>query len=235
LENAGEQNRQMNNDKAAQQQFVFEGDELVSVMEALLFASGDALDIKEIAKALSIHPDAAQAAVERLASQYDYHRRGLSVVRFGQKVQLATRREYGAVIEKLFFSGGRQSLSQSALETLAIIAYRQPVTRLDVEMIRGVRCEYAVASLAGKGLIHEVGRKDTLGRPILYGTTDAFLRHFAIESLDDLPSLDQFALLAEGKAQVPADEFEALERSMEASDEGGSGEDAPEAKITEAL
>ncbi|MEF9973603.1 MAG: SMC-Scp complex subunit ScpB, partial [Clostridia bacterium] len=81
----------------------------------------------------------------------------------------------------------QQSLSQAAMETLSIIAYRQPVTKSDIEKVRGVKCDYSVQSLVGKGLIEEVGRRETLGRPILYATTDAFLRHFGIETLDQLP------------------------------------------------
>lgn len=90
-------------------------------------------------------------------------------------------------IEKLLQPIQKQSLSQAALETLAVVAYKQPVTRLDIEAVRGVKCDYSVQSLMNKGLIEEVGRKETLGRPILYGTTDAFLSHFGLTSLEDLP------------------------------------------------
>ena len=85
----------------------------------------------------------------------------------------------------------KQTLSQAALETLSIIAYRQPITRNEIEQIRGVRCEYVVSSLMTKGLIREVGRKESIGRPILFGTTDLFLRHFSLENLSDLPNREE--------------------------------------------
>ena len=121
------------------------------------------------------------------ASDYDYNRRGICLKRFGSHIQLSTRPDYAPQIEKLLQPIQKQSLSQAALETLAVVAYKQPVTRLDIEAVRGVKCDYSVQSLMNKGLIEEVGRKETLGRPILYGTTDAFLSHFGLTSLEDLP------------------------------------------------
>ena len=112
---------------------------------------------------------------------------GICLKRFGSHIQLSTRPDYAPQIEKLLQPIQKQSLSQAALETLAVVAYKQPVTRLDIEAVRGVKCDYSVQSLMNKGLIEEVGRKETLGRPILYGTTDAFLSHFGLTSLEDLP------------------------------------------------
>ena len=127
------------------------------------------------------------AAADELASDYDYNRRGICLKRFGSHIQLSTRAEFAPYVERLLQPIQKQSLSQSALETLAVVAYRQPVTRLEIEAVRGVKCDYSVQSLVNKGLIQEVGRKEALGRPILYGTTEAFLSHFGIETLDDLP------------------------------------------------
>ena len=123
-------------------------------------------------------------------------RRGLRLLRFGAHVQLATRPDYAPYVEKLLQPVQKQSLSQAVMETLAVIAYRQPVTKAEIEQIRGVKCDYSVQSLTAKGLIEEVGRKETLGRPILYGTTDAFLRHFCISSVAELPEIDFSALAA---------------------------------------
>jgi segregation and condensation protein B len=100
---------------------------------------------------------------------------------------LATCPDYAPYVEKMLQPVQKQSLSQAALETLAVVAYRQPVTRLDVEMVRGVKCDYSIQSLVNKQLIAEAGRKDTVGRPILYATTDRFLSHFGLTSLQDLP------------------------------------------------
>lgn len=97
----------------------------------------------------------------------------------------------------------KQSLSQAVMETLAVIAYRQPVTKAEIELIRGVKCDYSVQMLVSRGLIEEVGRKEALGRPILYGTTDAFLRHFCLTSLADLPEID-FSALADRIAEAEA-------------------------------
>ena len=107
-------------------------------------------------------------------------------------VQLAIRPEYAPFVERLLQPVQKQPLSQAAMETLSVIAYRQPVTKAEIEAIRGVKCDYSVQSLSDKGLIREAGRKEALGRPILYATTEEFLRHFGIESLEELPKLKEF-------------------------------------------
>ena len=161
--------------------------ELAKTIEAILFVSGEPVQLCAIARALEITEIEVSAAVDELASDYDYNRRGICLKRFGSHVQLSTRPDYAPQIEKLLQPIQKQSLSQAALETLAVVAYKQPVTRLDIEQVRGVKCDYSVQSLINKGLIEEVGRKETLGRPILYGTTDAFLSHFGLTTLSDLP------------------------------------------------
>ena len=163
--------------------------EAASIIEAILFVSGDPVDSRAIAQALLITEDEVGAALDELGSRLDYERRGLHLRRFGSKAQLSIRAEYAEYVERLLQPVQKQTLSQAALETLAIIAYRQPITRLEVEEIRGVKCDYSVASLVNKELICEVGRRESLGRPILYGTTPKFLQHFGIESLDELPPM----------------------------------------------
>ena len=161
--------------------------ELAKIIEAILFVSGEPVQLGAIARALEVTELEVSAAADELASDYDYNRRGICLKRFGSHIQLSTRPDYAPQIEKLLQPIQKQSLSQAALETLAVVAYKQPVTRLDIEAVRGVKCDYSVQSLMNKGLIEEVGRKETLGRPILYGTTDAFLSHFGLTSLEDLP------------------------------------------------
>ncbi len=161
--------------------------ELSKILEAILFVAGEPLQIAALATALEVTELEISAAADELASDYDYHRRGICLKRFGTHIQLSTRADYAPQIEKLLQPIQKQSLSQAALETLAVVAYKQPVTRLDIEAVRGVKCDYSVQSLVNKGLIEEVGRKEALGRPILYGTTDAFLSHFGLASLEDLP------------------------------------------------
>ena len=161
--------------------------ELATIIEAILFVSGEPVQLGAVARALEVTELEVSAAADELASDYDYNRRGICLKRFGSHIQLSTRPDYAPQIEKLLQPIQKQSLSQAALETLAVVAYKQPVTRLDIEAVRGVKCDYSVQSLMNKGLIEEVGRKETLGRPILYGTTDAFLSHFGLTSLEDLP------------------------------------------------
>lgn len=169
--------------------------ERVGIVEAILFVTGNAVEKKEICRALEITEGELEETLDALESGYDFDRRGLRLLRFGAHVQLATRPDYAPYVEKLLQPVQKQSLSQAIMETLAVIAYRQPVTKAEVEIVRGVKCDYSVQSLVAKGLIEEVGRKEALGRPILYGTTDAFLRHFCISSISELPQID-FSQLA---------------------------------------
>lgn len=162
---------------------------LPGIMEAILFVAGEPVSLQEIAAALELPPEEVAAAADCLASDYDSQMRGLCLKRFRDHVQLATKPEYAPEIEKLLSPIQRQPLSQSALETLAVVAYRQPVTRLDVEAVRGVKCDYSLQSLTTKGFIREAGRKDSVGRPFLYETTDLFLSHFGLSSLEELPTL----------------------------------------------
>lgn len=166
---------------------MLEDPELFAAVEAMLFVSGEAVAVTDMARALEIAPFQLEEALDRMAAVMDQQKRGLKLKRFGGHIQLTTSAELKPFIEKLLQPVQKQSLSQSALETLAIIAYRQPVTKLEMEQIRGVKCDYSVQSLLGKGLIMEVGRRDSVGHPILYGTTDTFLSHFGLRTLSELP------------------------------------------------
>lgn len=163
--------------------------EWMAIIEAILFVAGEPVLLSDLQKALDLSPIELNSAVNALESDYNFQRRGICLKRFGEHIQLATRAEYAPFVEKLLQPVQKQSLSQAAMETLAVVAYRQPATKAEVEAIRGVKCDYSIQSLVNKGLIVEVGRKEALGRPILYGTTDAFLSHFGIGSLDDLPKI----------------------------------------------
>lgn len=181
--------------------------ERVGIVEAILFVSGNAVDKKEICRAMQLTEGELEETLDALESGYDFDRRGLRLLRFGAHVQLATRPDYAPYVEKLLQPVQKQSLSQAVMETLAVIAYRQPVTKAEIELVRGVKCDYSVQSLMTKGLIEEVGRKEALGRPILYGTTDAFLRHFCISSISELPQID-FSQLAQKIADAQSKEPE---------------------------
>jgi len=168
-----------------------EGGSLKGRIEAILFVAGEAVGIRDLAKALRVEEKELKETLKKIGSEYDYEQRGFMLKRFGDKVQLATRPLYSEDVLRLLQPVQQQSLSQAAMETLAVVAYKQPVTRAEVEQIRGVKCDYSLQSLMMKGLIQEAGRKDTIGRPILYATTDMFLSHFGIQGLEDLPPLPE--------------------------------------------
>ena len=160
-------------------------------IEAILFVAGEPVRIEELAKALNVTVRAVENEVTKLRDEYDFHQRGFTLKRFGHQVQLATRALYASDVVHLLQPVQKQSLTQAAMETLAVVAYKQPVTRAEVEQVRGVKCDYSIQSLVNKELIMEVGRKDTLGRPILYGTTENFLAHFGLTTLEDLPPMPE--------------------------------------------
>ncbi|WP_235918856.1 SMC-Scp complex subunit ScpB [Heliomicrobium undosum] len=166
------------------------------VIEALLFVSSDPLSIETIAEATGFAAEEVRELLAGLKAEYDGQERGWQLEEVAGGFRLSTRAEFAPYIERLLRTP-QQGLSNAALETLSIIAYHQPVTRAEIEQIRGVKADRSLATLLGKGLIQEVGRKEALGRPILYGTTDSFLRHFGLRSLADLPKLEEVFLQEE--------------------------------------
>ena len=160
-------------------------------IEAILFVAGEPVRVEELTKALGVTVRAVENEIIKLRDEYDFHQRGFTLKRFGHQVQLATRALYAQDVVHLLQPVQKQSLTQAAMETLAVVAYKQPVTRAEVEQVRGVKCDYSLQSLMNKELIMEVGRKDALGRPILYGTTENFLAHFGLTTLEDLPPMPE--------------------------------------------
>lgn len=166
-----------------------EARELKSIIESLLFTWGDPLDISDIAKVLEKSKKDISILLDEMADDFDYKRRGIKIIKTNNSYQLGTRPEHFEWIKKLSNDKPERILSNAALETLSIIAYRQPVIKSDIEVIRGVRCDRVIETLLERGLIIDMGRMDRIGRPILYGTTDSFLRAFGLESLNELPKL----------------------------------------------
>ena len=164
-----------------------EPNEIPQILEAILFVAGEPVAVADLAQALEVSEMEIMHAVEEL--QRECERRGVTIHRYGDHLRMETRPEYAPYVERLLQPVQRQTLSQTAMETLAVIAYRQPVTKGEVEQVRGVKCDYSVQSLLHKGLIREAGRKAALGRPILYATTDRFLEHFGISDIRELPPL----------------------------------------------
>jgi segregation and condensation protein B len=159
--------------------------EIASKIEALLFIAKKPLALKEISKFVGSTDAEVREALQQLADKYSNG--GLQVLEVAGGFQLATHPDCSGVIEKFLHSPLSVTLSPAALETLAIIAYRQPVSRTDIENIRGVNSDSVVENLIEKGMIKETGRSQGVGRPIIYGTTDEFLIHFGLKSLEELP------------------------------------------------
>ncbi len=163
--------------------------ELCGILESVLYIAGEPVRVDALAHALNLTQMELEPAIEQLRDNCILEKRGIRLNRHGMEIQLSINPEYAKYVEMFLQPVKKQSLSQAVMETLSIIAYRQPVTKADIELVRGVKCDYSVQLLLARGLICEAGRKDTLGRPILYETTDKFLRHFGLESLYDLPNV----------------------------------------------
>ncbi len=163
--------------------------EIISIIDSILFVSGDAVDLTEFAAALEIETDTVKAAVDAEIVRRQRQNAGILITLVDNKLQLSSNMAYAPYIESVLQPVKKSRLSQSMVETLAIIAYKQPITRYEIEQIRGVKSNYSVAALIEKGLILRAGKKKTLGNPVLYTTSDEFLRHFQLRSLDDLPPI----------------------------------------------
>lgn len=161
-----------------------------SVLESLMFAWGEPLSINEISKILDMPVHSITLVLDEMMSEFNVDEdRGLNIQKFGDSYQLTTKKENYEYIQSLLETTVNKSLSTAAMETLSIIAYKQPVTKVEIERIRGVKCSQVVKGLIDKGLIKEVGRLDKPGRPVIFATTDEFLRHFGLSSIDELPNI----------------------------------------------
>ncbi|HEY2421965.1 MAG TPA: SMC-Scp complex subunit ScpB [Neobacillus sp.] len=164
-----------------------------SIVESLLFAAGDeGLSLKQLAEVLEVEEIRARELIEELIGVYNEDsKRGIKIVQLADTYQLATKKDNAIYLKKLVDSPNTTTLSQAALETLAIIAYKQPITRAEIEEIRGVKTERPLHTLMSKALIKEVGRADGTGRAYLYGTTKEFLDYFGLKNLAELPLLHE--------------------------------------------
>ena len=163
-------------------------------IEAILFAIGGAVEESKLLASLGTEEEPAdkkafKTAINELTTEYDSEERGIRLIELDGKYQLCTKNEYYDILARIVNMPKKHSLTDVLLETLSIVAYKQPVTRAEIEKIRGVSCSHAVNKLVEYNLICEVGRLDAPGHPILFGTTDDFLRSFGISSMDDLPDI----------------------------------------------
>lgn len=165
--------------------------EIKSIIEGVLFVWGDPLTVDDIGKILELKVEEVSKILDEMVDDFDFNRRGIRIIKANNTYQLSTRPEHFQWIKKLNHTRPNRSLSNAAMETLSIIAYRQPIIKSEIDNIRGVKSDRSIETLLEKNLIVELGRLERIGRPIIYGTSDEFLRLFSLESLDDLPDLEE--------------------------------------------
>ena len=183
-----------------------ENQNIISGIEGILFAMGDAVTVAELSKALDLPAEECKAMVESLAQQYKEENRGIQIIKINDGYQMCTSKEVYEYLIKLAKQPKKYVLTEVLLETLSIVAYKQPVTKAEIQKIRGVSSDHAVNRLVEFGLVQELGRLDAPGRPMLFGTTDDFLRAFGISSVEELPvlnatQLEEFKMEAEEEAE----------------------------------
>ncbi len=168
-----------------------ETEKLQAVVESILFTLGKQVEIKKLAEVAEVSEEEVIRAAEKLEKRYSSASSGVMLIRINDALQLCTKTEFYDYLVKIAHVKKQFTLSDSALETLSIIAYKQPVTRLQIEHIRGVSCAHSIDKLLEYDLIQELGRLNAPGRPLLFGTTDEFLRSFGVKSLEELPELNE--------------------------------------------
>lgn len=162
---------------------------MMAVMEAILFTMGDSVEIAHLAGALEVETKKVWELLQGMKERYEMEDRGIRLLELQDACQLCTKTEYYDYLIRIAKQPKKYALTEVLLETLSIVAYKQPVTRLEIEKIRGVKCDHAVNKLVEYGLIEEVGRLDAPGRPLLFGTTEDFLRSFGVSSTEELPQM----------------------------------------------
>lgn len=185
-------------------------EKLQGVIEGILFTMGDSVELSKIAMAIEHDEDTTRKIIHRMMDQYAREERGIRIIELENSFQMCTKTEIYEYLIKIAKQPKRHVLTDVLLETLSIIAYKQPVTKLEIEKIRGVKTDHAVNKLVEYNLVAEVGRLDAPGRPILFGTSEEFLRRFSVQSLEDLPSVNQekledFKQEAEEEVQLKLD------------------------------
>lgn len=168
--------------------------ELEGAIEAILFSSGHSVELKKIAEAVEHDLDTTKKIIHNLMDQYNRPSRGIKIIELNDAFQMCTKKEYYDVLVRLALQPKKATLTDVMLETLSIIAYKQPVTKMEIEKIRGVKCDHAINRLMEYGLVKELGRLDAPGKPLVFGTTEEFLRNFGVQSTDELPAINPLKL-----------------------------------------
>lgn len=172
-----------------------------AAIEAILFAYGDAVDVSKIAKAIGQDVETTKKILHHMMDRYEEEDRGIRIIELEKSFQMCTKQECYEYLINMALQPHKAHLTDVMLETLSIVAYKQPVTKVEIEKIRGVKCDHAINKLIEYNLIKELGRLDAPGRPILFGTTEEFLRNFGVQSKDDLPEISPVKL-EDFKAEV---------------------------------
>ena len=185
-------------------------EKLQGAVEAILFTMGESVGLGKIAAAIGHDEDTTRKLIHNMMDRYEAEDRGIRIIELDDSFQFCTKKEMYEYLIRVAKQPRRYALTDVLLETLSIVAYKQPVTKIEIEKIRGVKSDHAVNKLVEYGLIEEAGRLDAPGRPLLFGTTEEFLRRFSLQSLDELPVLDQeqiehFKEEAEDEAQMTLD------------------------------
>ena len=167
---------------------------LESIIEAILFTMGDSVEVSKIASAIEQDVPTTEKLIHNMMDKYQKKDRGIQIIELEQSYQLCSKKEYYECLIRLAMHPKKPALTDVMLETLSIIAYKQPVTKAEIEKIRGVKCDHAINKLVEYELVRELGRLDAPGRPILFGTTEEFLRCFGVQGLEELPSVDPVRL-----------------------------------------
>ena len=173
-----------------------------SSIEAILFSAGDSVELSRLAQSLELPESSVQTQLDILMKEYEEAERGITIIRLNNSFQMVSVKQFAPQVRKAMDLRRNIPLSQAAMEVLAVIAYNQPVTKSFVEQVRGVDCSGVIGSLTTKDLIEEKGRLELPGRPLLYGTTENFLRCFNLQSLEDLPPLPEDEKKDEPEAQT---------------------------------
>lgn len=181
-----------------------------AAIEAVLFAMGDSLELSKIAKAIGHDTETTRKVLQNMMDDYQREDRGIRIIELENAYQMCTKQEYYEYLVNIALQPKKATLSDVMMETLSIIAYKQPVTRIEIEKIRGVKCDHAINKLIEYNLVQELGRLDAPGRPILLGTTEEFLRNFGVDSTEHLPTispvkLEDFKAEAEEEIQIKLD------------------------------
>ena len=183
---------------------------LEAAIEAILFTMGNSVELAQIADAIQQDKETTRKILQNMMDRYQQEDRGIQIIELEQSYQMCSKKEYYECLIRLAMHPKKPALTDVMLETLSIIAYKQPVTKAELEKLRGVKCDHAVNKLVEYNLVRELGRLDAPGKPILFGTTEEFLRSFGVQDLDELPmpdpvKVEDFKAEAEEEVQLKLD------------------------------